>query len=158
MDNRETSPDVVFEYTGPGCYVPKDITSVCFEEGLQKIRDGAFYNCTLLESITLPSTVTEIGTFAFKDCSNLREVIFNDGLQKIGFGAFNKCTSLESIAFPSNLVEIGVSAFYGCRNLREVILNNGLQKIDTNAFWYCTSLESITLLRLVCMRLQIVAI
>ena len=41
--------------------VPKDITSVRFNEGLQKIGDEAFSNCTSLESITLPSTLTEIG-------------------------------------------------------------------------------------------------
>ena len=28
MDNRETLADVVFEYTGVGCSVPKDVTSV----------------------------------------------------------------------------------------------------------------------------------
>ena len=57
MDNRETSADVVFEYTGVGCSVPKDITSVRFNDGLQKIGDYAFGNCTTLESIKLPSTL-----------------------------------------------------------------------------------------------------
>ena len=42
-----------------------------FNEGLQKIEDEAFYDCTSLESITLPSTVTEIGDEAFSDCTNL---------------------------------------------------------------------------------------
>ena len=34
MDNRETSADVVFEYMGDGCSVPKDVISVRFNEGL----------------------------------------------------------------------------------------------------------------------------
>ena len=43
MDNKgETSADVVFEYTGDGCSVPKDVTSVRFREGLQKIGNDAF--------------------------------------------------------------------------------------------------------------------
>ena len=55
-----------------------------------------------LESITLPSTLVEIGDCAFFGCSNLREVIFNEGLQKIGAAAF--CgTSLESITLPPRL-------------------------------------------------------
>ena len=29
--------DVMFEYTGDGCSVPKNVTSVLFKEGLQKI-------------------------------------------------------------------------------------------------------------------------
>ena len=62
MDNRETS---VFEYTGVGCSVPKDITSVRFNDGLQKIGTSTFIDCTSLESITLPPTVTEIGSESF---------------------------------------------------------------------------------------------
>ena len=41
--------------------VPKDVISVRFKEGLQKIGDNAFHNCSSLKSITIPSTVTEIG-------------------------------------------------------------------------------------------------
>ena len=61
-----------------------------------------------LESIKLPSTVTEIGSFAFTGCSNLREVMFNDRLQKIGDRAFYNCSSLESITLPSTVTEMRV--------------------------------------------------
>ena len=98
-NNRETSADadVVFEYTGVGCSVPRDITSVRFIDGLQKIGNGAFCNCSSLESIKLPYTVTEIGYETFRNCISLKEVILNDGLQKIRAKAFFKCTSLKSI-------------------------------------------------------------
>ena len=79
-------------------------------DGLQKIGDGAFWS-TSLPSITLPSTVAEIGGYAFKDCKQLREVVFNEGLQKIGVSAFRMCTSLSSITIPSTVTEIGGSAF-----------------------------------------------
>ena len=99
MDNSKTSADLVmFEYTGDGCYAPKDVTSVQFNEGLQNIGEEAFRNCTTsLKSITLPSTVTEIGKCAFYGCRNLREVTLNEGLEKIDDRAFIKCSSLESI-------------------------------------------------------------
>jgi len=146
MGDRETSADdVVFEYTGDGCSVPKDITSVQFKEGVQKIGDRAFYNCTSLESITVPSTVTEIGYNAFLRCCNLREVTLNDGLQKIRDGSFSKCTSLESTKLPSTVTEICDNAFHGCSNLREVIFNYGLQKVGVNAFYNCSSLENVTI-------------
>ena len=126
MDNRGTSADVVFEYTGVGCSVPKDVTSVRFNDGLQKIGVQAFSGRTSLKRIKLPSTVTEIGSSAFHYCSNLREVIFNVGLRKIADSAFYNCTSLESITFPPALVDISFMAFYGCSNLRVVTLNDGL--------------------------------
>ena len=169
MGDREPSADDgVFEYTGVGCSVPEDVTSVRFIDGLQKIGDDAFYGCSLLAIITLPSTVTETGINAFCGCSNLREVTLNNGLQKIGdvafsnctllesiklpptvvdigYCAFNNCQSLESITLPSTLVEIGNESFQDCCNLREVELNEGLQKIGDRAFHVCTSLESIAL-------------
>ena len=98
---------------------------VIFNNELQKIGDRLFSFCRSLESITLPSTVTEIGISAFNCCSNLKEVTFNDGLQKIGTSAFYDSKSLESIILPTTLVEIGECAFYYCSNLREVIFNDG---------------------------------
>ena len=56
----------MFEYTGDGCLVPKDITSVRFNEGLIKIGEEAFFNCKSLTSITLPPSLTEIGHDAFR--------------------------------------------------------------------------------------------
>ena len=134
--------DLMFEYTGAGCCVPKDVTSVLFNEGLQKIGYEAFYNCSSLESITIPSTVTEIGADAFRSCTNLNKVVFNEGLQKIGFCAFYECTSLQSITLPSTVTEIGENAFKHCCNLEEVTFNNGLQKmIEEGAFYICDALE-----------------
>ena len=145
MGNIHTSADVVFEYTGDGCSVPKDVTSVRFNNGLQRIGNHAFFRCTSLDNITIPPTLVEIGVYAFEDCSNLREVIFNDGLQKIGSGAFCNCSSIKRITLPSTMSEIGIRAFNSCTNLREVRLNNGLQKVRNGAFCNCSSLESITL-------------
>ena len=125
-----------------------NLREVIFNEGLQKIGDLTFYECTSLESIKLPSTLVEIGISAFHSCSNFKKVIFKDGLQKIGDGAFCDCESLESIKLPSTVTEIGDEAFLDCRNLREVILfndglNERLQKVGNRAFINCTSLESI---------------
>jgi len=166
--NHDASAEVVFEYTGKGCVVPKNVTIVLFHpsvteveyrafydckqlrevefhEGLRKIGVSAFHSCISLSSITLPSTVTEIGNYAFSDCFKLRKVVLNDGLQKIGDGAFWS-TTLPSITIPSTVVEIGQYAFNGgCRNLREVLFHEGLQKIGVSAFRMCTSLSSITL-------------
>ena len=40
------------------------------------INDSAFYGATNLNAITIPSTVTNIGSFAFSDCTSLTSVIF----------------------------------------------------------------------------------
>jgi len=43
-----------------------------FNDGIKKIGYAAFSSCKSLESITLPSTVTEIGSRAFSSCAKLR--------------------------------------------------------------------------------------
>ena len=65
----------VFEYTGNGQSVPKNVVSVRFH----------------------PS-VGSIDVEAFEYCTHLREVVLNVGLKKIGFNAFRGC-SLDSITY-----------------------------------------------------------
>ena len=36
-----------------------------------------------LQSITIPSTVSEIGVGTFRYCNNLREVVLKDGIKRI---------------------------------------------------------------------------
>ena len=86
---------------------------VVLNDGLQKIGQYAFVRCTSLPSITIPSTVTEVGGAAFCDCSNLREVILHGVPRVMGKNAFISCTSLERFAFPTistrldNLIHTG---------------------------------------------------
>lgn len=66
-----------------------------------KIGDGVFYERPI-RSITIPDTVTEIGSYAFTGCESLPEITLPDGLQKIGSAAFSGCTALREITVPEN--------------------------------------------------------
>ena len=105
----------------------------------------SFKTCISLESIILPSTITEIGSSAFYDCDSMKEVVLNEGLTTIGNNAFRECTSLESINFPSTLIKIGMESFNHCIKLRGVVLNKEIKKIGHLAFAHCKSLERINL-------------
>ena len=113
------------------------------------IVPGSFGYCTSLESVTLPSTISGVGEYAFDGCSSLKKVMFNQqGVLYIGTMAFHQCSSLENINLPSNLAVIEDYAFAWCRNLREVVLDDGFNeglRIGYFAFGQCHSLESITL-------------
>ena len=56
-------------------------------EGIETIGPEAFYsdggNNGVLEAVTLPSTLKEIGEYAFFRKKNLREISFPSGLLKI---------------------------------------------------------------------------
>ena len=71
--------------------------------GSRRLEQGAFSRCKSLASITFPSTLTEVGEFAFKLCDSLREVVmlFGEKLPKIRCNTFHRCHLLESFKFPS---------------------------------------------------------
>ncbi|EJK57677.1 hypothetical protein THAOC_22254 [Thalassiosira oceanica] len=54
-----------------GC---SNLEKVQINEGLQFIAGGAFRFCKALKSITMPSTITNLGDGAFDGCKNLAEV------------------------------------------------------------------------------------
>ena len=59
------------------------------------IGDGAFSNCTTLETVTLPSTVTSIGKNAFLGCTNLTTIDVPEDAS-VGSGAFADCPNLSN--------------------------------------------------------------
>ena len=54
-----------------------DVTQSTFniKEGTRWIGDGAFFHFSNVISVTMPESVTSIGSYAFNGCSNLREVV-----------------------------------------------------------------------------------
>ena len=61
----------------------------CYYTSNDKIGDYAFFGCSVLTSLTLPSGVTEIGGNAFYCCSGLTSLTIPSGVTKIGDSAFD---------------------------------------------------------------------
>ncbi len=129
-----------------------------------KIGDEAFYGCSSVTRISVPSTVKNIGDYAFAECGSLMTCIFESGsvLTSIGEylfkndlklrscyfpssvadtewkGVFYGCSSLEEISsLPSVLTTIGEGTFYGCDSLVSAVIPAGIIKIDSRAFYNC---------------------
>lgn len=97
---------------------------------------GTFYNCSF-DSIAIPSTVTEIGTYAFYLCKNLKYISLSKNLAKINGDTFQGCSSLQSIVLPSKVTSIDGQAFYGCSSLKELRIPPMVETIGNEAFKDC---------------------
>ena len=100
---------------------------------------GSFSGCTNLESATIPSGVTSIGSGEFNSCTNLKSITIPSGVTSIGSGAFGGCTNLESVAIHEGVTSIGSGAFSGCKNLKSITIPSSVTSIGSNAFADCYS-------------------
>lgn len=66
-----------------------------------------------LTSVTIPDTVTYIGTWAFGMCSSLTSITIPDSVTTIDVKAFEDCTSLKTINFPDKQLVIYDRVFDG---------------------------------------------
>lgn len=113
-------------------------------DGTRLLADNAFYTCKDLTSVTIPSTVKNIGTYAFSGCSGLTSITIPSSITSIGWGAFDECSGLTSVIIPNGVTSIGSFAFSGCSGLTSVTIPNSVTNIGYSAFDGCNSLIYVT--------------
>lgn len=124
--------------------VDSSIKNVSIPERISKIRDNAFIH-TEIESITIPSSVKELGTGIFWNCKNLTKVQLDCDVERLPDSIFACCSSLTSFEVPEFIKVIEYGAFYRCTGLQEIKLNHGLLVIENRAFEECNNLASINI-------------
>ena len=124
-------------------YIPSSLKSVTVTGG--NILYGAFYNCTGLTSITIPNSVTSIGSSAFRDCTGLTSITIPNSVKSIDEYAFYNCTGLTSITIGNGVTSIGSYAFSVCTGLTSVTIPDSVTSIRWGAFSGCSGLTSITI-------------
>ena len=75
-----------------------------------------------LKTVTLPSTVTEIGSYSFVDFESMTSFNIPSTVKTIGDNAFSG-SALTTISIPSSITSIGQSAFSTCSSLKTVYVN-----------------------------------
>ena len=136
--------DVVYHPGSPdaaGDVVILDRFTIGTEEYVvTRISENAFRENKNIESISIPETVTDIGTWAFYACNSLAAVHLPEGLTQIAQSLFSGCSHLVSVNIPSSVSTIDCYAFNGCSSLTSLNLPAGLSFIGRYAFngtpWY----------------------
>ena len=128
-----------------GAYDP-DADTLTGASALAYIGDSAFSGCGSLLTVSLPETVTGIGSFAFRNAglwTSAKDTVYAgnwlvgckedaagdvtiaDGTVGIANYAFYNCKFIGGVTIPDSVRSIGRGAFYNCRKLASATLPAG---------------------------------
>lgn len=96
-------------------------------------------------SYVIPSSIQNIGNYAFNYCAALHDVIIGNNVTNIGNVAFAYCSGLAQATIPDSVATIGMGAFSVCHGLTTVTFGSGVTSLGNNAFGFCTSLTNVTI-------------
>ena len=149
------------KYTGD-IIIPSTVTAGN-TYSVTSIEERAFYECHDLTSVTIPNSVTSIGTDAFAYCSKVI-IVYSGSAEGSPWGANTVCGAKDEnfiykdaektiiskyigtsgdVVIPNSVTSIGEYAFWGCSGLTSVTIPNTITTIGENAFSGCTGLTSI---------------
>jgi len=115
----------------------------------------AFYDCSGLTHIEIPSSVTNIEKNAFGSCDVLSSinVVSDNSIYSSEDGVLYDKNKRKLICvpagkngkfvIPSSVTSIGNYAFMYCRGLTSIEIPSSVTSIENEAFWNCHSLTSI---------------
>ncbi|MDE6732099.1 MAG: leucine-rich repeat domain-containing protein [Oscillospiraceae bacterium] len=165
FDNKNVTdikiPDSVTEIVKLNC--GNTLESIVLPNGLKKIGDDTFYECSTLKSIEIPNTVTEIGEKAFYK-SGLESLTLPDSVKVFCGDMIAGCTNLKEVRLPKDIrvAEASFSSgrgtsytmsFYldGCTSLTNTDFLKNVKPSDTAndsrfavSFVGCEGLTSVT--------------
>ncbi len=135
-------------------------SQVVLRDGTVGITTAAFSGSDILESITIPPSVSKIGEHAFRQCDSLCAVYISDIAAwcsiyyRDAVWSNPLCTAenlylnnvlVTQLDIPEGVTEIGNIAFVNCKSLTQVNLPSTLVTIGAAAFQGCENLESIVI-------------
>ena len=141
----------------------EEIIDLVIPEGVESISRKAFNNCLSFKSITVPTSLTTLGTDVFDNSTNVERLYWNavnchtngaleaGNITEVTFGdqveyipmALLKNAKITSLAVPPSVREIGSNAFEGCTRLTDVSMGDSLLVLGAYAFKNCSALTTL---------------
>ena len=118
------------------------LKEVTLSEGLKTISANAFEGSGIT-SISIPDTVTSVGSSAFSECASLTSIKFSKSMSEIANDTFHSCSKLSAVSIPGNIKKIGSYSFFNCDALKEITISSGVTYIGDRAFDFCDSYTEI---------------
>ena len=128
-----------------GCAALESFSFENDESSLTEIQSNAFQNCTSLKEAILPETVRTIGSYAFQNCTSLEKVYIPQSTKSLGSYAFQKDEALTEVTISDySITQINDSTFKDCPALGSIVLPKGLTTVGNQAFMNDTALFDVT--------------
>lgn len=105
---KDDNMAIVIDVTDPGqkeISIPASITVDGKTYPVKAIAENGFIDNKVLERVTIPESVTEIGAYAFSGCSNLASVSVPESISMVGIGVFSDTPWYDNL--PDGVVYIG---------------------------------------------------
>ena len=131
-----------------------NITSFILGDNVEHLPASLCSGMNKLTEITIPASVTSIGSVAFNNCSGLTKVNYlgtTDEWAKIDFESFNSNpTYYAKDLYVNNelLTDLKITtdaikqyAFYNCQSIKSVEIGNSVTSIGEYAFFGCNNLS-----------------
>ena len=134
--------------SAPWKLLVNSIKSLTIAEDVTSTGEGAFSNCSAIESIVWSAknfadpADKEVAPF-YDIRSQIKSFTFGENVEHIPAYLCYGMDKLTSVTTPNSLKTIGTSAFEGCIRLSKISLGTGLEEIAANAFAGCTRLYDI---------------
>ena len=109
---------------------------------LKEIGPYAFAYMQNLKRVVIPSSVRTIKRGAFAGCTNLSSITIEPGVRLIEGTSFAG-TGITSITIPNTVKDLQTYVFEDCKKLKTVKLPDGIKKIGECLFMGCESLTSV---------------
>ena len=156
-DISEVDTSATQEVIEKKAFAGSDITSLEVKEGIKKIKEQAYKGCKALKTVSLPRSLTDLGSCVFDGCQMLSSVTHHgDSLIKIGKNAFRgtrfekeyskdvKSTSSPCTLSEETMVCLGSTLLFCQVNTEEVIIPAGIEGIAPFAFRKCPQLKRVS--------------
>ncbi len=133
--------------------IPESVTKENITYAVTSIGSRAFFQCSGLTSLTIPSTITNITAGAFNGCGGLRSISVDEG--NTVYDSRENCNAIietetnkiivgcRNSFIPNSVTAIGRYAFNGSIGLTSITIPNTVTFIDYDAFSDCDSLSSV---------------
>ena len=173
--------DYVVKYIGDNAFSGcSGITSIEIPSSIIIIGDNVFSGCSGLKKVTLNSNflvskdytyspglkdvfgtqveeyvlgdeITDIGPWAFEECSSMIGITIGSSVKSIGDGGFSGCDNLNRVIVNSNFIvskdytiSSNLKNIFGAQ-VKEYVLGSKVAEIGAYAFYNCKNMKSITI-------------